>query len=98
MGFVNAYLLAAGATGALLGLYVGRVQSSVAKGAATLAMFLTLYGLLFMILRLEDYALLAGAILGFALLAAMMFSTLQVNWSGLATTPNEPAGRLVDGA
>ena len=41
-----------------------------------------LYGLYYLILRLEDYALLAGAILGFLTLAVVMFSTLRVDWSG----------------
>ena len=41
-----------------------------------------LYGLLYLILRLEDYALLAGAVLGFLTLAVVMFSTLRVDWSG----------------
>jgi inner membrane protein len=44
-----------------------------------------------MILRLEDYALLAGSILGFALLAAVMFSTLKVNWTGPAAATAAPA-------
>ncbi len=41
-----------------------------------------LYGLFYLILRLEDYALLAGAVLGFLTLAVVMFSTLWVDWSG----------------
>jgi inner membrane protein len=32
-------------------------------------------------LRLEDYALLAGAILGFAALTIVMFRTLRIDWS-----------------
>ncbi|MFA9550545.1 MAG: inner membrane CreD family protein [Hyphomicrobium sp.] len=40
------------------------------------------YGLLYLILRVENYALLAGAILGFLTLAVVMFSTLRVDWSG----------------
>jgi inner membrane protein len=82
IGFVKAYVVAAAATGGLLAVYVGRVQQSLAKGAATLALFLILYGLLYMILGMEDYALLAGAILGFVLLATVMFATLRVDWSG----------------
>ncbi len=47
-----------------------------------LGVFLLLYGLLYLILRLEDYALLAGAIAGFVMLTIVMFVTLKVNWSG----------------
>ena len=94
IGFLKAYLLAAGATGGLLALYVGRAQLSLAKGAATLVLFLVLYGLLFMILRMEDYALLAGAILGFVTFSTIMFATLRVDWSEAADDrPHHPRAR-----
>ena len=41
-----------------------------------LAVFAATYGILYLILQLEDYALLAGAILGFAALTVVMFVTL----------------------
>jgi inner membrane protein len=82
IGFLWAYLIAAIATGGLISLYVARVQASLAKGLIMLLVFVGLYGLLYLILRLEDYALLAGAIAGFVMLAVVMFATLQVNWSG----------------
>jgi len=47
-----------------------------------LGIFVILYGLVYLILPLEDYALLAGALTAFALLTAAMFATLRVNWSG----------------
>jgi inner membrane protein len=50
-----------------------------------LVLFGVLYGLLYLILTLEDYALLAGALLGFAALTAVMFATLRVDWSGLGS-------------
>jgi len=37
---------------------------------------------LYLILELEDYALLAGASLGFVALPIVMFVTLRVDWSG----------------
>lgn len=45
-----------------------------------------LYGLLYMILQLEDYALLAGAIPGFAMRAVVMFDKLNVDRSGKGRT------------
>jgi inner membrane protein len=47
-----------------------------------LAVFGLTYGMLYTILQLEDYALLAGAILGFAALTIVMFVTLRIDWSG----------------
>jgi inner membrane protein len=82
VGFPLAYLVAAAATGGMLSLYVGYALSSAAKGLIMLCVFLILYGLLYLILRLEDYALLAGAVAGFAMLTVTMFATLRVNWSG----------------
>lgn len=85
IGFLTAYLIAAGATVALISSYVGLVQMSFIKGLVMLLILTLLYGLLYMILQLQDYALLAGAITGFLMLAAVMFYTLKVNWSGEAT-------------
>jgi inner membrane protein len=82
IGFRTAYLIAAGATVGLISLYVGFVQASAFKGLVMLLVLGALYALLYLILQLEDYALLAGAIAGFVMLAAVMFGTLKVNWSG----------------
>jgi inner membrane protein len=82
IGFLWAYLIASVATAGLIATYVGRVQRSVFKGLVMLALLALLYGLLYLILQLEDYALLVGAIAGFLMLAAVMFGTLRVNWSG----------------
>ncbi len=82
VGFLAAYVVAALATGGLLSAYVARVQASFRKGLIMGGLFLGLYGLLYLILQLEDYALLAGAIAGFVILAVVMFATLQVDWSG----------------
>jgi inner membrane protein len=84
IGFTTAYLIAAAATGGMLSLYVGRSLQSAAQGFIMLIVFLILYGLLYLILRLEDYALLAGAIASFVMLTVTMFATLRVNWSGEA--------------
>jgi len=85
IGFLWAYLIAASATAGLISIYVARVQASLFKGFVMLLVLCALYGLLYLILQLEDYALLAGAIAGFLMLAAVMFGTLRVNWSGDAT-------------
>ncbi len=85
IGFGLAYLIAAGASGGMLSIYVGAVLQSRPLGLAVLAVFAALYGLLYLILSLEDYALLAGAILGFAALTTVMFATLRVDWSGSAS-------------
>lgn len=83
-GFLAAYLAASAATGGMLSLYLGKALASARGGWLMLAMFGALFGLLYLILRLEDYALLAGALLGFTMLTLVMFATLRVDWSGEA--------------
>ncbi|MDH4983696.1 cell envelope integrity protein CreD [Hyphomicrobium sp. D-2] len=85
IGFLKAYIAASLATGGLLSAYVARVQNSMSKGLVMGGVFLGIYGLLYLILQLEDYALLAGAIAGFVILATVMFATLKVDWSGAAS-------------
>ena len=53
-----------------------------------LSVFLILFGLLYLILRLQDYAMLAGAVAGFVMLTITMFATLRVNWSGETAAPS----------
>jgi len=85
IGFTMAYLAASLATGGMLSTYVGKVLDNMRSGLQMAFMFALLYGLLYLILQLEDYALLAGAALGFVALTAVMFATLKVDWSGLGT-------------
>jgi inner membrane protein len=87
VGFTLAYLSGALATGVMLAVYVGAALSSVRKGLVMLAVFAVTYAILYLILQLEDYALLAGAILGFTALTTVMFVTLRVDWSGAAARP-----------
>mgnify|MGYP002620675200 FL=1 len=83
LGFTRAYAIASLATGGMLSLYVGKALQSLRSGLLMAALFSALYGLLYLILRLEDYALLAGALLGFTALTTLMFATLRIDWSGL---------------
>jgi inner membrane protein len=88
LGFAAAYLAASTATGLMLAAYVGAAFHSVRKGIVMLAVFAAIYAILYLILQLEDYALLAGAILGFVALTAVMFVTLRVDWSGGGVSPS----------
>ena len=82
LGFAMAYVIASTATGGMLALYVAKSLGSASSGVLMAIMFALLYGFLYLVLQLEDYALLAGALLGFAALTAVMFATLKVDWSG----------------
>jgi inner membrane protein len=78
----------------LLGYYVGHVLRSFRRGATFAAALASLYGLLYVLLRSEDHALLMGSILVFAALAATMVATRRVDWYAVganASIPGRPA-------
>jgi len=79
-GFDRAYLIASGVTTLLIAGYARAVLRGFAGGASVLAALATLYGFLYLLLRLEDYALLAGSVGLFIVLAVVMFVTRRMNW------------------
>jgi inner membrane protein len=82
IGFALAYFLAAGSTIVVLAGFVGLTLGSRRSGTIAAAGFALLFALLYLILRSEDVALLAGAIVGFLALTAALFATRRVDWSG----------------
>jgi inner membrane protein len=50
------------------------------QGSSVATALLVLYGFLYLLLRLEDYALLAGSIGLFLVLAGVMYLTRRMNW------------------
>jgi inner membrane protein len=63
-----------------------------------LAVFTLLYALIYLLLRLEDNALLVGAIVGFLAVAGAMYFTRRIDWySSLPGTgvPEQPATLVV---
>ncbi|MFM1816438.1 MAG: hypothetical protein RLZ98_3133 [Pseudomonadota bacterium] len=81
IGFDLGYLCAAVATSALIGTYVGAVMRSMQRGATIFGVVAVIYALLYLLLRVEDYAMLIGSLAAFALLAVAMFATKDVDWS-----------------
>ncbi|HTW65165.1 MAG TPA: cell envelope integrity protein CreD [Bryobacteraceae bacterium] len=91
IGFGWAFLLAGAATVALLSANAGWVFSSRLQGARALVTFALLYGVIYLLLRMEDNALLVGAIASFLAVAATMYLTRKIDWYGsLAVTPAAP--------
>jgi inner membrane protein len=80
IGFRVAYVIAALALCSLLGIYLaGAVESSRAGGTSG-GVFAVLYGFLYLLVTSDDYALLAGALGLFAVVAVAMVLTRKVNW------------------
>lgn len=83
LGFDFAFLIAATATVLLIGWYAGAVFKSAQRQFAAIASFALLYALIYLLMRLEDFALLVGAVAAFAAIAAVMWFTRNLDWYGL---------------
>lgn len=75
-----AYLISAVTSTALLSVYVGGMLNNKKNGTIFGASLLTLYGLLFVLLQAESYALLMGTLLCFIVLSLVMVLTRNINW------------------
>ena len=80
IGFLPSYILSAALTALLITAYSARVLQSRRRAYPISALLVVLYGYLYFVLQLEDYALLFGSLLLFALLATVMYLTRNVNW------------------
>jgi inner membrane protein len=83
IGFLLAYLLAAGAIIGLLAAYSAAVLKSWKRARFLAAMLLGLYALLYVLLNLEAYSLLIGSVLMFFALAGVMYMTRNIDWGGV---------------
>lgn len=97
IGFLLAYVLATGALCILMSAYLAGALRSKVAGTASGAIFAATYGLLYLLVTSESYALLAGSIALFALLATTMFLTRKIDWYAQGASqdsPDRPTGRL----
>ena len=78
--FSMAYAIAASACVALLTYYASHILQSWKRGMPFGAGIAVLYGLLFVLLRLEQKALIVGAVALFLVLALVMGLTRRVDW------------------
>jgi inner membrane protein len=80
IGFGVAYATAAIALCALLGVYLAGTMNSSQAGASSGGYFAALYGFMYLLVTSDDYALLAGALGLFVILAIAMVLTRKVDW------------------
>jgi inner membrane protein len=94
-GFDWGFLVAGVATVLLLSANAKWIFASVAQGLGALFVFSLLYFFIYMLLRLEDNALLVGAVASFLAVAAVMYFTRNLDWysavirSGKSTRSSE---------
>lgn len=97
IGFDLAFAAASVPTVLLIGLYAGWAFKGRAYQIQALVIFSTVYGLIYLLMRLEDFALLAGSLAAFIGLSAAMWLTRNIEWYGAgAAQPAPPAPQVVD--
>lgn len=77
-GFFNAYVSAAAIIIVMISLYAYAAIRSLARTSIISLLLVGLYSMLYSMLNLEDYALLAGTALLLAILAVMMYLTRNI--------------------
>jgi len=87
LAFDYAYLIASVGTIMLIGLYAKSHFKSWRSSGIFSGVLTLLYGFIFVLIRLEDTALLVGSIGLFIILALTMYASKKVNWYGNTETP-----------
>jgi inner membrane protein len=87
--FKVAYLLASAAIILLITIYSYSVLADKFKAGIIFGVLVTLYGYLYILMQLQDYALLMGSIGLFIILAVVMFLTRNINWFEIMTHQNQ---------
>ncbi len=91
IGFSRAYGIAAVAVIGLVTGYVRAVLSTPFYAAVVGGVVSALYGFLFVLLQIQDYALLVGSVGLFAVLGAVMWLTRRIDWYALGADKKEVA-------
>jgi inner membrane protein len=92
IAFAWAYLAASAACTTLLTFYASFVLRGLRAGAVFGAAIAALYGALYLLLQLEQSALVLGSLLLFAVLGAVMVATRRVDWYALMAQLRREAG------
>jgi inner membrane protein involved in colicin E2 resistance len=85
LGFDLSFLIAGTFTVALLSVNAEWIFRSRKFTVRACAIFILLYTFIYVLLRIEAYALLVGAFSSFAAVAAAMYITRNIEWYGAAT-------------
>lgn len=83
--FNFAYILATGMTVLLIALYSRSLLKSWSLAGMMAGILSITYGFIFIIIQLQDFALLFGALGVFAILATTMYFSRKVDWFGRST-------------
>lgn len=87
IGFAAAYVIASAAIAGLNTAYSAAVLASWRRAAFIGGLLVGLYAVLYVLLSLEAYSLLIGALLLFGALAGIMYATRRIDWGGRKPSP-----------
>ncbi len=90
VGFGPAYAVGAAAVVGQIAFYTRAVLQSVPRTALLAALLAALYGGLYVLMQMEDLALLIGAVALFAGLTAIMAVTRRIDWYAIGLGPAKP--------
>jgi len=82
MRFNYAYLISSVSVVALITVYSFSILKKIGMTTILFILLAILYGFLFIVLQLQEYALLMGSIGLFIVIASVMFVTRKINWYG----------------
>jgi inner membrane protein len=80
--FGIAYLIASAGIMVLITAYSRAIFKSKATSAIMLSFLVLVYGILYILLQMQDYVLLLGSAFLFIALAAAMYISLKIDWEG----------------
>ncbi len=93
IGFAMAYLVASGAIIGLITAYSSAVLGSRRRATMVGGLLIALYAALYVLLSLEAYSLLIGAVMLFVALATVMYVTRNLDWGGRRESASEDAAQ-----
>jgi inner membrane protein len=85
INFNLAYIISALSVTLIISGYAKAIISNPRFAASIMGLLFVLYGYLFIVLQLEDYALLMGSIGLLVIISTVMFMTRRINWYGEET-------------
>lgn len=89
LGFNKAYLLSSWAIIGLVGTYSTSILETKFLALILSGILVAIFSFIFIILQLEDFALLAGSIGLLAVLASVMYYSRNIDWSNVGRINNE---------
>lgn len=92
MSFSLAYVIASGTITLLIGAYARAALRRLGGAAIVGGIVATLYAVLYVVLQLEDFALLIGSLALLLAIAAVMYFTRSIDWYNVGSAIEEPKG------